>query len=295
MRIGAILSVKDEVELIEQAILHLRAIGVDRIIACDMGSTDGTYELMARYRSDGDFWLTRLSDQLQDNFETWSRVVIALARSARVDWVLYLDADEFWLPASGTMKLCQGLAEVDLWTVPRFNVPAGADGALFPVHATPDRYRDIPLIVEPPAQAAPTGPEMPWIMDQPEDKVLVRPEMMEAVSWGGHDIIPPAPLRLRRTVARDVLIAHLPFTTKARFSRKIDNIRKIFATHDKAFGAAMAFHWRRWLDLQDQGLLETEVDASLFTPASLTRLRAEGRLSDAASMLARLRADAGGD
>ena len=32
MRIGAILSVKDEVELIEPAILHLRAIGVDRFV-----------------------------------------------------------------------------------------------------------------------------------------------------------------------------------------------------------------------------------------------------------------------
>ena len=42
MRIAANLSVKDEVELIETTIAHLHAIGVDVIVACDMGSTDGS-------------------------------------------------------------------------------------------------------------------------------------------------------------------------------------------------------------------------------------------------------------
>lgn len=45
MRIAANLGVKDEVELIERSVAHLRAIGVDLIIACDLGSTDGTLEI----------------------------------------------------------------------------------------------------------------------------------------------------------------------------------------------------------------------------------------------------------
>lgn len=59
MRIAASLSVKDEVERIETSIAHLRAIGVDVIVACDMGSTDGTLDILERYRSDGDFLIVQ--------------------------------------------------------------------------------------------------------------------------------------------------------------------------------------------------------------------------------------------
>ena len=45
-RIAAYLGVKDEVELIEPCIAHLRSIGVEHIMACDMSSTDGTAEVL---------------------------------------------------------------------------------------------------------------------------------------------------------------------------------------------------------------------------------------------------------
>jgi hypothetical protein len=51
MRIAANLNVKDEVELIETTIDRLRAIGVDVILACDMGSTAGTVDILERPRS----------------------------------------------------------------------------------------------------------------------------------------------------------------------------------------------------------------------------------------------------
>jgi len=50
--IAAFLGVKDEVELIERSILHLRAIGVDKIIVCDMVSTDSTLEILEKYLSE---------------------------------------------------------------------------------------------------------------------------------------------------------------------------------------------------------------------------------------------------
>jgi glycosyltransferase involved in cell wall biosynthesis len=291
MRIVAVLSVKDEIELIVPAIAHLRAIGVDRIIACDMGSTDGTWEVLERHRSDADFWVTRLSDQTPDHFETWSRVNTALVRSARADWAIFLDADEFWLPASGNLKDCAALVEADFLHVKRFNVPAGAQGAMFPAPAVPAQYEKALLLQQPADGGAPTGPQMPWIMARPEDKLMVRPELLAAIGLGAHDVIPRAGVALRRAVPKDLLVAHLPFTTKARFSRKIDNIRKVFATHDKAFGEAVAFHWRRWLALQEVGKLDAELDASLFNAASLKRLRAEGRLTDAAAWFALGRGD----
>ena len=52
IKIAAYLGVKDEAEIIEKCIAHLRAIGVDTILACDMSSTDGTAEILEKCRSD---------------------------------------------------------------------------------------------------------------------------------------------------------------------------------------------------------------------------------------------------
>ncbi len=76
MRIAANLGVKDEVELIERSVAHLRAIGVDLIIACDLGSTDGTLEILEKHRSDRDFWLFTMSDLIPDGFEIMELVPI---------------------------------------------------------------------------------------------------------------------------------------------------------------------------------------------------------------------------
>ena len=46
LRIAAILGVKDEVELIEGTIAHLRAIGVELIVVWDVNSTDGTQDIL---------------------------------------------------------------------------------------------------------------------------------------------------------------------------------------------------------------------------------------------------------
>lgn len=66
LRIAAYLGVKDEVELIERSIDHLRAIGVDYIMACDMSSTDGTAELLEKYRAP-DFSILTLTNKALGN------------------------------------------------------------------------------------------------------------------------------------------------------------------------------------------------------------------------------------
>ena len=44
MSIAAHVGVKDEIELLPHCLTHLLAIGVDRLLVTDMGSTDGSWE-----------------------------------------------------------------------------------------------------------------------------------------------------------------------------------------------------------------------------------------------------------
>ena len=103
-RIAAYLGIKDEAEIIERSIAHLRAIGVDYIMVCDMSSTDGTAVILEKYRSDTFSILTLTNDAISlrvEEEDTWFSHSLRRYKNAPADWVLFLDADEFWLPASG--------------------------------------------------------------------------------------------------------------------------------------------------------------------------------------------------
>ena len=106
MRIGAVLGVKDEVELIDDCVAHLRAIGVDHVVAVDGGSNDGSLERLERHASER--FLVRHYDDLDPDLDAWERVHLAAARAGDTDWTVFLDVDEFWIPAAGTQPLSPG-------------------------------------------------------------------------------------------------------------------------------------------------------------------------------------------
>src|SRR5271169_5180706 len=112
MRIAVNLSVKDEVELVETTISHLRAIGVDVIVACDMGSTDGTLDILKRHRFENDFLILQLTEETTT--EEWSRAILETVKDANVDWVAFIDGDEYLLHAKGSLRECKGLGDADI-------------------------------------------------------------------------------------------------------------------------------------------------------------------------------------
>src|SRR5881392_1315071 len=98
MRVAVVISVKDELELIEGTISHLRSIGADAIIACDVSSTDGTLEILRGHASQADFLLVELADEAS-TAERYN-VILQAVRKLDVDWVTFIDADEFLIPAT---------------------------------------------------------------------------------------------------------------------------------------------------------------------------------------------------
>ena len=130
MTIAALVGVKDEVELIDLAVDHLRLIGVDRIIACDFHSTDGTAAILDRRAQEGELEVVRMSDSVSQ--EDWSRQALALAAATGAEWVTFLDADELPVPASGSLRDTVDRARADVLTVDRYNVALAPSGPLIP-------------------------------------------------------------------------------------------------------------------------------------------------------------------
>jgi hypothetical protein len=286
MRIAAFLGVKDEVELVETAIRHLRRIGVDLIIACDSNSTDGTLEILELHRSDADFWI-RTFDDRHVGPEDWPHLamtVVAEARAAGIDWILFQDADEFWLPKTGHLKDCSALNSFDVLSVKRYNAPLKAESPQVPA-LEPDNYEQLLLFVE---QASDLRTQlvddsaMAWISGVPTAKCLARVECIAGVSAAGHSIDGD---RLRQTVPADLLIAHFPFTTRPRFAKKVKNIKALFSGIDVEIPPELAWHWRRWLELDRQGGIDEEYRRSVPTGAALTELAQKGALRSAAQLL----------
>jgi Glycosyl transferase family 2 len=287
VRIGAHLGVKDEVDLIDGALAHLRAIGVDLVIACDMGSTDGTLELLQTHEGEEGFVLAQNSDEQPT--DVWLKKNAELAQQAATDWIIFLDADEFWIPASGNVRDCPDLMHSDVLTVARYNIPLGPNGPLMPDPIAPDHYSELLLITDPiPAfrSRLKANESTPWIRGVPIPKVMARRERVGGLVDGMHDILPAGLGPLRRSRPRDLVIAHLPFTTRARFARKIRNIRRTIALHDEYLGQDIAWHWRRWFELDEQGRVYEEFDRTIFDATTIECLRSDRVIRSAAELFA---------
>src|SRR5690349_19460556 len=103
-RIVMTLLVRDEADIIPDNIEYHLGTGVAFIVALDNHALDGTADILKEFERIGKLhYLYEASDEyLQD---VW---VTDLARRAytehQADWVINSDADEFFIPQSGTLK-----------------------------------------------------------------------------------------------------------------------------------------------------------------------------------------------
>jgi hypothetical protein len=277
MRFAAIVGVKDEAEILADCLAHLRAIGVEHIIVHDAGSTDGSERILREHAGPG-FEVVEHSD-MDPDVDAWNALHARLARECDADWVLFQDADEFCLPAGGTLHACRSLDDADIVTVPRFNVALGPHGPRITGGNTPLGASDMELYVRPPADfraRLATGDVPAWIRGVPVPKVMVRPACVGQVKDGDHIVVPPPGVAARHAVATDVVSAHLPFSTLPRFARKLANVRRVFDVHSDYCGPNISWHWRRWLSLQDEAAVAAEFASQVVDDAGLEQLRREG-------------------
>lgn len=289
MKIAACLGVKDEVELIRAAIGHLRAIGVDYIIASDAHSTDGTEVILAEHAKGPGFEVAAFDDMTMNAAEEEAATadIFDRARAAGADWLLFCDADEFPMPRGGRLHKVAALARADALIVPRFNVPLLESGPRLP-HGPPALWPDQVLVYAPDEDRSQTQSRVrqdcgaPWIASVPGPKLMARTAKVSSTAEAHHDIVALDGGKVITEVPVDLFIAHVPFSTASRFERKVQNIRTVVTANGTAWGPDSAWHWRRWLDNVDsRGGVAGEMARNLVTDAQLADLRRMGIVKSA--------------
>jgi glycosyltransferase involved in cell wall biosynthesis len=288
VKIAALLGVMDEIELVGVSIAHLRTIGVDLIITADAGSTDGTRQFLETLDGDEDIEVIDVGPSPEER----RRRQLEVARRANADWIMCLDADEFWLPATGSLKDCPSLSAADVIAVDRFNIPPARRGPFERGELASSNYRNVFLCVHKiPAfmTVMEQHPNVPWLVGADIlPKVLAKTAAIRAIGAGGHSV-ESADRRLRHTTPPDLLIAHVPISTYARFERKVANIAALMRTHPDYFTNNRALHWQRWAALHREGRLQEEFDRQMLDEERLAGLIESGAIATAASLFAQRR------
>lgn len=292
MKVAAVIGVCDEVEMIEPCVRHAAATGVDAIVVVDSGSKDGTAEVLARLVAAGMVSVLRTDGDPEKDLD----YMLAGVRHARAlfspDWILLQDADEFLLPRSGDVKAILDGARADVVRLDRFNAcPTERLRALLATRDAPD-VAAIDIFVQElrlSRAAMDADPTIAWVSARPVEKVIARAGVIAGIAAGAHGVLDADGRPVPHVPAQDAVVVHVPFSSKTRFFRKVENIGRLFARNPNMFSGAGGWHWRRWCELSGRGALHAEFEAQQLDAATLERLRAEGVVARAAAYLDRAR------
>jgi len=125
MKIVMTLLCRDEEDIIEENILFHLSQGIDHLIITDNGSNDATVPIIQKFCKTGKVRLIHEESQTHDQALWVSRMAAIASNDYHADWLIHADADEFWMPRSGSCRDILGSlgTEVRAISVSRYNFP----------------------------------------------------------------------------------------------------------------------------------------------------------------------------
>ncbi len=224
--------VVDEADIVRDFIEYHASLGIERFVATDVGSTDGTLDVLCEYERSGRLHLTRYNNAaVRAEERDW---LTAAAVRAREDfgasWCVFADPDEFWVfPTGDAPSLFRAAAPAPITIFPRFNMLPVAGRQ----YGEAAHHHNFDLVVRRPLEFMydlsrldqPGGIE--WMLAaQPPDilrfvapKVAARADIIGTVKSGFHDVIATDPA-VQRHREGDGYVGHFQVRGSRRYANK---------------------------------------------------------------------------
>lgn len=281
---------RNEADIIESNLRHHFASVIDEAIVIDNGSTDGTLELVAGLAEDLPI---QLASEIGPMYQA-DRVtrMARLATLQGADWVLPIDADEFWVAAGGSFRhvLEETPAEV---------------GALFVELVTFVQSRDVlaarpgclvSMTMRPARQLGPVDQvrrmvrdeEVGWVEILYAPKCVHRARPGITVPKGNHLTGVPDGRPTDR-----ITCLHAPMRAFSTLTVKLDHGRRAVEENSPLEHEA-SWHVKRWWQMARERALDREWEALSFRDGAITvagrrhELLEDNRLRDAVAAVAPL-------
>jgi hypothetical protein len=266
MKVIGLYLVRNEIDIIQLNLRYHLATVLDWAIVVDNGSSDGTLELVTRLA--GELPLTVASEP---GGYTQSELVTRMARQASragADWLLPVDADEFWMGEGRSMRSVLEATpnevgvlrcEVVNFVQRREELAPTASSLLTMVMrvaepaSTPERYIEL---VE--------RSEIGFVEMQYPTKTVSRAAPTISVANGNHGVS-GVPGEARNTDA--VVCLHAPLRARSMLATKIDQGRRV---EELGFAPLEFWHSRRFWRLAREGRIDEEWAACSYQDGALT-------------------------
>lgn len=252
MRIFGVLLVRNEVDVVRLCVLHHLGAGCERIIAIDNGSSDGTVTVLRRLATRIPLtWTVDRSPFRQHELMTG---LVHEAHAAGADWVLPLDADEFWVAAAGVLRV--ELAEHRSHAavrVARVNFVQQREQRCSSPRALLTMTMRVPeLVAGGDVPAMVRSGRLSVLEAEPAPKLLLRAGATVSVGRGAHEAAGLAG-EIAGTAALTIL--HAPLRSRAAMELKAAHGRRLL---EAGYEGEQGWHVRHWAAQAALGRLDQE-------------------------------------
>ena len=228
--VWAIAMVKNEADIIRATVTHTFEQGIDRMLIVDNGSTDGTRDLLADLSRE--FRISIGDDRETAYYQDHKMTALAAhARRHGADWVVPIDADEFWFAKDRSVG--DHLRSLRATTTRASAILRN----VFPIAGNehPTSLRDGPLRLD----------LRPHVLP----KVAARTHPLLWIGMGNHSALRPGWMHA------SLHIAHLPWRSFEQLARKVRQGAAAYAATD--LDEHLGGHWRRQAERADAELRAT--------------------------------------